>query len=73
MSQTFLLNDVMLGKYDNGVDANKIWKFVEDKKICEYKMNDIKHWIYQPCWSINDDCYLSIYQVLLQKLIQNIH
>ena len=27
MSQTFLLNDVMLGKYDNGVDANIVFCF----------------------------------------------
>jgi len=42
----------------------------ENKKIQEYDMKDVKHWIYAPCWSYNLDntnCFYSIYQVLIQK------
>ena len=33
-------------------------------------MEDVKHWVYKPCWSYNingSECYYSIYQVLMQN------
>ena len=44
--------------------------FVKNKKTKEYNMEDVKHWVYTPCWSFelnNTECFYSIYQVLLQK------
>jgi hypothetical protein len=67
---SYLLKDVMQNKFDNGFIDEDLWKLTKNKKIITYNMNDVKHWIYKPCWSfINDEveCFYSIYQVLLQK------
>ena len=48
----------------------ELWKYVENKKTKTYKMNDVKHWVYNPCWSYDLDkktCFYSIFQTLLQK------
>ena len=60
-----LLEDVMKGDYRYGWDPEDLWKFVEDKKTITYKTNDVKHWIYMPCWS-HYDCFISIFQTIKQ-------
>ena len=40
------------------------------KNVKKYKMSDVSHWIYHPCWSEYYDgaeCFLSIFQVLHQQ------
>ncbi len=66
----YLLEDVMKNKFNKGFYQEDLWKYVENKKIHEYDMKDVKHWIYAPCWSYNldnTDCFYSIYQALIQK------
>ena len=66
----YLLEDVMNNKYSYGFYQEDLWKYVENKKINEYNIKDVKHWIYKPCWSYNinnRECFYSIYQVLMQK------
>ena len=67
MNRTYLLDDVMQHKFEKGISAEKLWEFVQDKKEQQFKLEDVKHWIYTPCWSTKDDCFISIYQVLMQK------
>lgn len=69
-SYAFLLEDVMKNKFNFAFDQKDLWNFVKNKEIKTYNIKDIKHWIYKPCWSYNNngiDCYYSIYQVLQQK------
>ena len=69
-TMAYLLKDVMKNKLNRPFYQEDLWKYVENKKIEEYNMEDIKHWVYTPCWSYNIDnteCFYSIYQVLLQK------
>jgi len=69
-SMAYLLEDVMKNKFNKAFYQEDLWKYVENKKIQEYDMKDVKHWIYAPCWSYNLDntnCFYSIYQVLIQK------
>jgi disulfide oxidoreductase YuzD len=66
----YLLEDVMKNKFNKAFYQEDLWKYVENKKIQEYDMKDVKHWIYAPCWSYNldnTDCFYSIYQALIQK------
>ena len=63
----YLLEDVMKGNFKYAYRQEDLWELANRKDITMYKMSDVKHWIYQPCWSINNGkCFLSIYQVLLQ-------
>jgi hypothetical protein len=65
-----LLQDVMKNNFNYGYDQEELWKYVEIKKTKTYKMNDVKHWVYNPCWSYDLDkktCFYSIFQVLNQK------
>jgi hypothetical protein len=65
-----LLSNVMKNNFNYGYDQEELWKYVENKKEKEYKIDDVKHWVYSPCWSYeinNTLCFYSIYQVLLQK------
>ena len=65
-----LLSNVMKNNFNYGYDQEELWKYVENKKEKEYKIDDVKHWVYAPCWSYeinNTLCFYSIYQVLLQK------
>ena len=69
-SMAYLLEDVMKNKFNKAFYQEDLWKYVENKKIQEYDMKDVKHWIYAPCWSYNldnTDCFYSIYQALIQK------
>lgn len=67
---TYLLKDVMKSKFNNGINQKDLWKYVENKKEKEYNIEDIKHWVYHPCWSEtinNKEYFYNIYQVLSQK------
>ena len=66
----YLLEDVMQNKFDYGFYQEDLWEYCKNKRVEEYKMEDVMHWIYKPCWSFNicnNECYISIYQVLQQK------
>lgn len=65
----FLIKDVMQEKFNYGFIQEDLWNYVKNKKIKTYKINDVKHWVYKPCWSYklcDEECFYSIYQVLLQ-------
>ena len=70
---TYLLEDVMRNKFDYGFYAEELWAYVKEKDIREYDMKDVRHWVYAPCWSYTidekqeEECFISIYQVLLQR------
>ena len=69
-NMAFLLEDVMKNKFNKAFYQEDLWEFVKNKKTKEYNMEDVKHWVYTPCWSFelnNTECFYSIYQVLLQK------
>ena len=69
-NMAYLLDDVMKNKFDRAFYQEDLWKYVENKKTEEYDMKNVKHWIYTPCWSYNQnkiECFYSIYQVLMQK------
>lgn len=69
----YLLEDVMQKKFDYGFYQEELWEYVgrTKKAVIEYEMEDVKHWIYVPCWSYEqqeaEECFISIYQVLLQS------
>jgi hypothetical protein len=66
----YLLSDVIKGKFDKAYRPVDLWKFVETVKTETYKMADVRHWVYAPCWSRGDGdttCFYSIYRVLMQK------
>ena len=64
-SYAYNLEDIMQEKFDYGWDQEQLWELAKNKKVREYKIKDIKHWVYAPCWS-KGECFLSIYQVLQQ-------
>ena len=64
-TQAFLLEDVMKGRFDNGLDVKILWAAATDKPVQKYNMSDVRHWVYSPCWSVGD-CFISPYQVLMQ-------
>ena len=68
-SYAFLLEDVMFGNFSKGFAQEDLWAFVASKPIQTYKMDDVKHWIFSPCWSYSGrrECFYSPFQVLLQK------
>jgi hypothetical protein len=71
-NMAYLLEDVMKNKFNKAFYQEDLWKYVENKKTEEYNIEDVKHWVYAPCWSYNIDkenkeCFYSIYQVLMQK------
>lgn len=59
------LKDVMHNNFDYAWDQKELWKIAENKRIITYNMNDVKHWIYNQCWS-KKGCFISIFQVLNQ-------
>ena len=66
----YLLENVMKNKFNKAFYQEDLWKYVENKKTEEYAIQDVKHWVYTPCWSYdihNTECFYSIYQVLMQK------
>ncbi len=68
----YLLEDVLRKRYDYGFYQEELWEYVTRKEtpVIEYDTEDVKHWIYSQCWSYpgkgDDECFVSIYQVLLQ-------
>lgn len=71
-NMTYLLEDVMSGRFERGFYAEDLWHHVQahNTPIVTYTMRDVEHWIYYPCWSKqcdNDEYFLSIYQILMQK------
>ncbi len=69
-NMAFLLEDVMKNKFNKAFYQEDLWEFVNNKKTKEYNIEDVKHWVYTPCWSFNlnnIECFYSIYQVLAQK------
>ena len=69
-TMAFLLEDVMKNKFNKAFYQEDLWEFVKNKKTHEYNLQDVKHWVYTPCWSFNlnnTECFYSIYQVLCQK------
>ncbi len=69
-TMAFLLEDVMKNKFNKAFYQEDLWEFVKNKKSHEYNIQDVKHWVYTPCWSFNLDnteYFYSIYQVLCQK------
>lgn len=62
----------MQNKFDYGFYQEELWEYVKsrEKSIIEYEMQDVKHWVYAPCWSYQNqsesECFISIYQVMLQ-------
>jgi hypothetical protein len=67
----YLFEDVMKNKFNRDFYQEDLWKYVENKKIEEYDMENVKHLVYAPCWSYNvgnhTECFYSVYQVLMQK------
>lgn len=64
----YLLEDVMKNKFDRAVYQEDLWEYVKHKPIKTYRISDVKHWVYTPCWSFKQTNYFySVYQVLLQK------
>ena len=69
-SMAYLLENVMKNKFNRAFYVEDLWKYVENKPVKEYNINDVKHWVYSPCWSYDCngiECYYSIYQTLIQK------
>jgi disulfide oxidoreductase YuzD len=74
-NEAHLLKDVFSGNFSCGIRDSDLWQYVYSSphtttKIRQYKLKDVSHWIYQPCWSYIDsdqqECFISIYQVLIQ-------
>lgn len=67
----YMLKDVVVGDFKYAWDQEVLWEKAATKCVTTYKMSDVKHWVYRPCWS-RGKCLVSIYQVLLQpKLFAN--
>lgn len=64
-SYAYNLEDVMKDNFEYAWDQEELWEIAKKKKIITYKMNDVKHWVYTPCWS-KGKCFISIFQVLNQ-------
>ena len=65
-SYAYNLKDVMCGNFEYAWDQEQLWEISKHKKVFKVDLRNVKHWIYYPCWSEND-CFLSIFQVLIQK------
>ena len=66
----YLLEDVMKNKLTRAFCQEDLWKYVENKKMTEIDIKNVRHWVYAPCWSHDihgTECFYSIYQVLMQK------
>jgi disulfide oxidoreductase YuzD len=64
-SYAYLTEDVMREDFRYAWQQEDLWDLAKTKKVIKYKMNDIKHWVYNPCWS-KKECFVSIFQVLMQ-------
>jgi len=58
----YLLEDVIKNNFTYAWDQEELWEIAKTKKVIKYKMKDVKHWVYNQCWS-KKDCYMSIFQV----------
>lgn len=61
----YLIKDVMRNDFRYAWNPKDLWELAKTKKVIKYKMNDVKHWIYNTCWS-KKDCFISIFQVFMQ-------
>jgi len=62
----------MQQKFDRGFYQEEVWAYLScnETPVVTYNMEDVKHWVYAPCWSHTiggQECFLSIYQVLIQS------
>ena len=64
-SYAYQLKDVLLSNFKYAWPQEVLWQHSAAKPVTTYRMSDVKHWVYGPCWS-QDNCLVSIYQVLLQ-------
>ena len=65
-SYAFLLEDAIRNDFSHGYDQLDLWKAVREKEVESYKMDDIKHWVYTPCWSDKKNNLISIFQIMNQ-------
>lgn len=63
-----MLEDVIKKEFNYAFNPKDLWEKAKDKKITKYNMSDVKHWVYNPCWTHpkNDDWPTSIHQALTQ-------
>tara|TARA_Y100001958_G_C21084544_1_gene439739 strand:- start:220 stop:636 length:417 start_codon:yes stop_codon:yes gene_type:complete len=61
----YLTEDVMKEDFRYAWKQEDLWELAKTKKVIKYKMNDVKHWVYNQSWS-KKDCFVSIFQVLMQ-------
>lgn len=52
-SYAYLTEDVMREDFRYAWQQEDLWDLAKTKKVIKYKMNDIKHWVYNPYWSKN--------------------
>jgi hypothetical protein len=63
-SYAYSLENAMQHKWSHGWNQHELWSQASKKKVTYYKMKDILHWIYKPCWSNQDaTCFYSIFQM----------
>ena len=61
----YLTENVMREDFRYAWKQEDLWELAKTKKVVKYRMNDVKHWVYNSSWS-NKDCFVSIFQVLMQ-------
>ena len=47
----FLLKNVMKNNFNYGFAQEDLWNYCKNKPIKKCNIDDVKHWIYSPCWS----------------------
>ena len=62
----FLIEDAIRNDFSHGYDLKEIWKAASKKEVQTYEMDDVKHWVYTPCWSDKKNNFISIFQVMNQ-------
>lgn len=65
-SYAFLTEDSIRGDFSHGYDQSELWEAANTKSIEHYEMEDVKHWVYTPCWSNKKNSFISIFQVINQ-------
>lgn len=63
----YSLKDVMKNDFRYAWDQKELWEIAKNKKVQSYDIKDVKHWIYNQCWSDKNNCFISPYQVLIQS------
>ena len=64
-SYAYLTEDVMKEDFRYAWKQGDLWDLAKTKKVKKYKINDVKHLVYNPSWS-KKECFVSIFQVLMQ-------